>query len=130
MSEAATTHTTGGEGLSLRERFRIYGRQTVILEEMLRLGFWPPDAAAAQKREVALAEIKQYEAELLVLRRELRSVEGEIDAATDVEALIAAIRKRRIERVRAERERRRAEKARRQEEHCAGERERRRARPP
>jgi hypothetical protein len=32
MSEAATTNAAGGEGLSLRERFRIYGRQTVILE--------------------------------------------------------------------------------------------------
>jgi RNA-directed DNA polymerase len=130
MSETATTKATGGEGLSLRERFRTYGRQAVILEEMLRLGFWPPDAKAAQKREAALAELKRYEAELVALRRELRRVEGEIEAATDVEALIAAIRRRRIERVRAERERRRAEKARRLEEQRAVEREWRRERPP
>lgn len=122
MSEAMTTGGAGGQ--SLRERIGTYGRQAVIMEELLRLGFWPPDADAAQKREVALAELKTYQAELLALRKQLRHVEGEIEAATDVEALIAEIRKRRIERVRAEREHRRAEKERAREEHRATDRER------
>ncbi len=125
-----TTTTAAGGGQSLLARFRTYGRNVVIMEEMVRLGFWPPDADAEEKRDQALAEIRAYQAELLDLRRELRRVEGEIEAATDVEALIAEIRKRRIERVRAEREQRRADKARRQEERRATDQQRRRERPP
>jgi len=131
MSEGTTPSNAGGSSsMSLRERFRAYGRQAVIMEEMLRLGFWPPDPAAARQREVALAELKVYQAELVALRKRLSAVEGEIEAATDVEALITEIRKRRIERVRVEREGRRAEKATTREERQAADRERRRERPP
>jgi len=130
VAETGATTTAAGGGQSLLARFRTYGRSVVIMEEMVRLGFWPPDADAEEKREQALTEIRAYQAELLDLRRELRRVEGEIEAATDVEALIAEIRKRRIERVRAEREQRRVEKARRQEEQRAADRRRRRERPP
>ncbi len=90
-------------GGTLLERFRRDGKRVVILEEMLLLGFWPPDDETAEKRDQALADLRIAMAELRTLRAELRRVEGEIEAVTDVEALIAAIRARRIERVRHER---------------------------
>ncbi len=117
-------------GQNWRERVRLYGKQAVTLEEMLRLGFWPPDDQAAARREQALAELETVQKELRALRTQLGKVEGQLNTAGDIESILDEIRKRRIERVRAEREQRRAEKARQQEEHRAADRQRRRERPP
>ncbi len=117
-------------GQNWRERVRLYGKQAVTLEEMLRLGFWPPDDQAAVRREQALAELETVQKELRALRSQLSKVEGQLNTAGDIESILDEIRKRRIERVRAEREQRRAEKARQQEEHRAADRQHRRERPP
>jgi RNA-directed DNA polymerase len=125
------SENTGGQGgQNWRERVRLYGKQAVTLEEMLRLGFWPPDEGTKQRRDQALAELETVQKSLAALRKELATVEGQISTVGDIEALIAEIRKRRIERVRAERERRRVERAREREERLAADRERRRERPP
>ena len=100
------SENTGGQGgQNWRERVRLYGKQAVTLEEMLRLGFWPPDEGTKQRRDQALAELETVQKSLAALRKELATVEGQISTVGDIEALIAEIRKRRIERVRAERER-------------------------
>jgi RNA-directed DNA polymerase len=99
-----------------RERVRQVGLEGVIREEMARLGFWPPNEETARQAASALAALRVRYEELGALREELGRLEKELGDAQNIAALIAGIRKRRIERVRAEREVRRAEKAARQEE--------------
>jgi RNA-directed DNA polymerase len=113
-----------------RERIRKYGKRAVELEEMLRLGFWPPDEATAARRDQVLAELKELQQQIATARKELAAVEGKISTASDIEAIIADIRKRRIERVRAEREQRRQQKSQEKEEQRAADRQRRHERPP
>lgn len=93
-----------------RERFRLVGKAAFIREEMTRLGFWPPSPEAAAKAAVAEAELKSLYEDLAILRTDLGKVEGEIAAAEDVPKLLAEIRRRRIERVRAERAVKKAER--------------------
>lgn len=116
--------------LSVRDRVRLYGNEAVELEEMIRLGFWPPDEMAAERRSEALERLRRLTRELGQLREELAAVEEQISEAESVEALIADIRRRRIERVREERERRREQKLRETEEHHRIDQERRRQTPP
>src|SRR5947207_2976110 len=99
-----------------RQRLKQVGKEAYVREEMIRLGFWPPDEETARNAEAALAELKIRESDLATLRKELAALEKELNAARDIPALIAEIRKRRIERVRAERVVKRAEKLRREEE--------------
>lgn len=116
--------------LSVRELVRRYGKETYIQQEMIRLGFWPPDPSAEAFREYALENIKLERETLDTLYRELAKIEGEIRNATDVEKIIAEIKRKRIERVRQEREIRRAERARLKTEHQAADHERRQNTPP
>lgn len=94
-----------------RERVRQIGMEGVIREEMTRLGFWPPNETVAREAAAALAELRVRYSELAELRGELARVEAELGDAQNIAALLAEIRKRRIARVKAEREARRARKA-------------------
>src|SRR5689334_174955 len=104
------------EDVNWRQRLKELGKDAYVREEMILLGFWPPDEETAKNAEGALAELKIRESELATLRKELAALDSELNAAKDIPALIAEIRKRRIERVRAAREVRRAEKLQQQEE--------------
>jgi RNA-directed DNA polymerase len=94
-----------------RKRIQEIGKAAFTREEMKRLGFWPPDEETAAKAAEAEAQLERLYAELAAGRVELREVEKQIAEAESVEDMIAEIRKRRIERVRAAREVRKAEKA-------------------
>ncbi|GAB4461581.1 MAG: retron St85 family RNA-directed DNA polymerase [Armatimonadaceae bacterium] len=93
-----------------RERLKQLGRQGFIREEMLRLGFWPPDPETAKKVESATVELKGLYSELVRLRKELTDIEQEIAGLGDIPKLIAEVRRARIERVRTERARRKEER--------------------
>lgn len=86
-----------------RERLKQVGRQQFIREEMTRLGFWPPNEEVAQKAESAEAELKVLYEEMAGLRGDLSKVEGEIAGSEDIPRLLAEVRRKRIERVRAAR---------------------------
>ncbi|MEO7717346.1 MAG: reverse transcriptase family protein [Capsulimonas sp.] len=86
-----------------RKRFEAVGKQAFIREEMIRLGFWPPSPEVAQQAEGAERELRALYDEMIVLRSEMSEVEAKITEAGDVPALLAEVRRKRIERVRAER---------------------------
>jgi hypothetical protein len=106
-----------------RQRMRRIGKDAFIREEMTRLGFWPPSPEAAASAAEAEAQLRQLYEELANVRSELRGVEGEIAQAGDVPALLAEIRRRRIERVRAARAVKREQKAKERETKRAQDRE-------
>lgn len=81
-----------------------------VREEMLRLGFWPPDAVTAQKEAGSMDELRGLYNELLRLRKELDVVEKEIGELGDIPGMLAEVRRQRIERVRAERAKRKEER--------------------
>jgi hypothetical protein len=112
------------------ERVSKYGKQTVILEEMLRLGFWPPDPQAAEQREEAIKQLEGEYEQLAGLRSELGTVEKQISQAGNLPYLLQEIRKKRIERVRQRREERKQEKIRLQTERRASDKAYRLATPP
>lgn len=93
-----------------RERLKMIGRDGFIREEMTRLGFWPPSAEVEQRAKEAEAQLGVLYHELARLRTDLSAVEKEIAAAEDIPALIAEIRRKRIERVRAERAKKKEER--------------------
>ena len=113
-----------------RERVREVGKEATIREEMLRLGFWPPDEEAGQRHAAAMSELREKYAELNALREQLGRLDAELASAQNVDALLAEIRKRRIERVKAEREVRRAERTRAREDRVRQDREWRRVTLP
>jgi RNA-directed DNA polymerase len=93
-----------------RERFKQIGKTAFIREEMLRLGFWPPDPEVATREAATREELKGLYDELIRLRKELEGVEKEIAEVGDLPAMLAEVRKQRIERVRAERAKRKEER--------------------
>lgn len=95
-----------------RARFRLIGREAFVREEMTRLGFWPPDPEAAHQSAAAEAKLKTLYQDLAGLRTDLADVEAEIAATGDVPKLLADIRRKRIERVRAARAVKKAERTR------------------
>lgn len=109
-----------------RQRVREIGLEGAIREEMHRFGFWPPNAEVAQQASAALVELRVRYGELADLRDELSRVETELGDVQNIAALIADIRRRRIERVRAERLTRRAARVARAAERKTGDREWRR----
>lgn len=111
-------------------RVQKFGKQAVIMEEMLRLGFWPPSQEAGEKREAALKELHTHQEALGKVRTELSSVEKQINNVTNVQALLNEIRKKRIERVRLAREQRKIDKAREKEETHKADQARRHEKPP
>jgi RNA-directed DNA polymerase len=94
-----------------RERMRAQGKEAFQLEEMRRLGFWPPAEGVEAQIEVAEREVARIDRELAPLRVELLGVEADIARLSDVQSAIDAIRRNRIERVKAERVQRRARQA-------------------
>ena len=98
-----------------RERIRLIGKRAFEDEEMARLGFFTEDTI--RRLESAAHERGPYQAavaELARVRSELAKLDDELLALQSVDALIAQIRARRIERVREERAQRRAERETRQ----------------
>lgn len=93
-----------------KERFKEIGKIAFIREEMMRLGFWPPDKVTADQITGTLDELRGLYNELIRLRTDLNAVEKEISELGNIPDLIADIRKRRIERVRAERAKKKEER--------------------
>jgi hypothetical protein len=86
-----------------RKRFKALGKIAFIRDEMTRLGYWPPSPEIAAKSAESEAKLKPLYQELLRVRAELDTINAEIEKTGDIPALLAEVRKRRIERVRAER---------------------------
>jgi hypothetical protein len=106
---------------------RQIGKTAFIREEMERLGFWSLESESANPAVArALADLAVKVRELKELRAQLARLDAEIGAGRDVERLLADIRKRRIERVRAARAAKAAERARIAEERQRQEKEWRR----
>jgi len=92
-----------------RERMEAIGRQNFILEEMMRLGFLTKDdveamGPVAERHRRLLDELSETSSSL-------DEVIKQIAASQDVEAMIAEVRRARIERVKLAREEKRRQKA-------------------
>ena len=88
-----------------RSRLKEIGKEAFVKEEMERLGFWPPKEGTTEKAKVAEAELKTLYVELRKAREELSEIDKQLHLAGNIPQLLIEIRKKRIERVRAERER-------------------------
>ena len=113
-----------------RERVRKFGARAVHLEEMVRLGFWPPadtDQAAADSARARLTHIVR---DLRSVQGQLEPIERELATVPSLEQLLAQVRRQRIERVRTQREERRQEQDRLHTERRAADGLRRQVRPP
>ncbi|MBC7808143.1 MAG: RNA-directed DNA polymerase [Akkermansiaceae bacterium] len=86
-----------------RARFKEVGKVAFIREEMTRLGYWPPSPEVAAKSAEAEAVLRPMYEELAILRTELTGIEKEIALTGDIPNLLAEVRRKRIERVRAAR---------------------------
>ncbi|WP_395089665.1 reverse transcriptase domain-containing protein [Armatimonas sp.] len=86
-----------------RQRLKEIGKDAFIREEMVRLGFWPPSPEVAEQSAEAERKLRPLYEELVGVRRELDGVEKKIRESGDVPALLAEIRRKRIERVRSAR---------------------------
>ena len=78
----------------LYDRIRASSKDTVILEEMIRLGFWPA-------RGVVLDDPAEEIHERAALERQLAALRTEQSRLHDIEALKKALRKQRLEASRA-----------------------------
>lgn len=86
-----------------RTRLKQLGKVAFIRDEMTRLGYWPPSAEVAAQSTEAEAKLKPLYEELVRVRTELDTINEEIAKTGNIPALLLEVRKRRIERVRAER---------------------------
>ena len=93
-----------------RSRLKEIGKEAFVKEEMERLGFWPPKEGTTEKAKIAEAELKTLYVELRKAREELSAIDKQLHLAGNIPQLILEIRKKRIERVRGERERRKIER--------------------
>ncbi|MBC8104836.1 MAG: RNA-directed DNA polymerase [Cytophagales bacterium] len=93
-----------------RTRFKELGKSAFIREEMTRLGYWPPSSEIANQSALAESKLKPLYEELIRVRKEFDTVSAEIAVSGDIPTLLAEVRKRRIERVRAERAVKKAER--------------------
>ncbi len=116
--------------VSQRLRLKEIGKGAFIREEMTRLGFWPPSPEVAARAAEVEAQLGPLYEELIRLRTDLTSVEAEISASSDVTALLAEVRRKRIERVRAARAVRKTEREQARIESAAQDKERRRTTLP
>lgn len=87
------------------------GREEFQLREMERLGFWPPTPEIAAQTAATRAALKQLEEQIAPLRAREKELQDEIAKVGNIPALIAEIRTRRIERVKAERAARKIRRA-------------------
>ena len=102
-----------------RKQIKELGHREFQRREMERLGFWPPPADNSDKTrdlQTKLGELNREMREVADQSRPLRlretQLETELADAADIEAQIAEIRRRRIERVRAARLEKRARRER------------------
>ena len=96
-----------------RKRIAEVGKRAFEVEEMVRLGFLEADELERQLKTNGLS-YKQYQGcleDLAKASADLSATSRELEALGNVEAAIAAIRTRRIARVKEEREKRRVRKA-------------------
>ena len=94
-----------------RERLRELGKTGFQRHEMERLGFWPLDQKIAAENAVAEAELATLREDLTPMRREIHRLQREISSVSNVQALLNEIRRKRIERVKAERAQKKIERA-------------------
>ena len=94
-----------------RTRYKELGKRAFELEEMERLGFWPPDEATRLRTEAVRRELREVQHELAPLRKKQRELEKTISQSSDMESLLAEVRAKRIERVKAERAARKIRRA-------------------
>ena len=90
-----------------KKRYRQVGKQAFIREEMTRLGFWPPNPEVAAQAATAEKQLRALYDELASVQTDLAAVEAQIAEAGDIPKLLLEVRRKRIERVRAERAARR-----------------------
>ena len=93
-----------------RARLKEVGKSAFVREEMTRLGYWPPTPETAQQTQEAEAALRPLYDELVRARTELDSLNTEITQMGDIPALLAQIRRNRIDRVRAERAQKKIER--------------------
>src|SRR5262245_13659304 len=96
----------------LYERIRKSSKDEVVLEEMIRLGFWPQQATMANDPADEIRRRGELEAELRALRTEASRLH-------DVEAMKREARKRRLEESRRKREENKQRRLREREERKA-----------
>ena len=96
--------TSGVIASDWRARVKALGKVAFELDEMRRLNFWPPAEGIDEEIAVAEREVKRLDREMAPLRSRLGQVQGEIARAKDVESAIDETRRKRIERVKLERE--------------------------
>lgn len=99
--ETATKDLTTAK--NWRETLRELGKTAFQRHEIERLGFWPLSEKMRRENEVSEAELAELREQLLPMRREINRLQREISAASNVQALLNEIRRKRIERVKAER---------------------------
>lgn len=102
MSEETTTDA--GIPTDWRARLKEQGKEAFQLDELRRLGFWPPSQGLKEQVALAEAEVKRLDRELAPLRAQLRKVEGDMAKAADVQTALDEIRKARIARVKEARD--------------------------
>jgi RNA-directed DNA polymerase len=115
---------------SWRDRVRRIGKPAFIREELERLGFWKPESVRSAEAAAALAELQATIEALGRLRADLFQLDADIGEIKDLPKLLAEVRRKRIERVRAARETRRHTRAQQNEARRQEDRERRRHAPP
>ena len=106
-----------------RQRIQQIGKQGFIREQMTKIGFWPPNLEVQEKAAEAEKQLKALYAEMAKAQTDLSQVETQITESGDIAKLLQEVRRKRIERVRAERavkrEARVQEKAKKQAEETA-----------
>ena len=114
------TDRSGGETMSdWRKQIKELGKREFQRREMERLGFWPPPAPNSDKERDVQSKLRELNVEMREvadqsrpLRLRENQIEAELASAADIEAQIAEIRRRRIERVKAARLEKRARRQR------------------
>ena len=93
-----------------RARIKEEGKSAFEMDEMRRLGFWPPTEGLQAEVEIAEREVARLDRAMAPLRKELTEIEADIAKTADVQTALDEIRSARIARVKAEREARRERK--------------------
>lgn len=126
MSEETTTpqeNESDASNLTVaknwRETLREMGKTAFQRHEIERLGFWPLNEKMRQENAVTEAELADLRAQLTPMRREIYRLQKEISASGNVQALLNEIRRKRIERVKAERAVKKIERAQQREQKAA-----------
>ncbi len=94
-----------------KKRYQQVGKPAFIREEMTRLGFWPPSLEVAEQAAATEQQLRALYNELAQTQTDLSTVEAQIAEAGDIPKLLLEVRRKRIERVRAERTIRREARA-------------------